>query len=68
LAQAIQGAEQRRLHNTLIILSHLLEIVAPGTPWREQVAQLITDYPLADPLRMGFPTDWRTRSPWGLAD
>ncbi|KKZ13990.1 MAG: DNA-binding protein [Candidatus Synechococcus spongiarum 15L] len=68
LAQAIQGAKQRRLHNTLAILNHLLGIVAPETPWRERVTQLITDCPLADPLRMGFPTDWRIRPPWGLAD
>ena len=68
LAQAVQGAEQRRLHNTLAILNHLLGIVAPETPWWERIVQLITECALADPIRMGFPTDWRTRSPWGLAD
>ena len=65
LAQVIQGAEQRRLHNTLAILNHLLGIVAPETPWRERIVQLINGCPLADPIRMGFPADWRTRPPWG---
>ena len=68
LAQAVKGAEQRRLHNTLAILNYFLGIVAPETPWRERIVQLITECPLADPIRMGFPTDWRTRPPWGLAD
>ena len=67
LAQTVQDDEdeKRRIHNTLAILNHLLGTVAPGTPWREHVVQLITACPLADPIRMGFPTDWQTRSPWG---
>ena len=68
LAQAIQGAEQRRLHNTLAILNHLLGTVAPKTPWREQVVHLINGCPLAVPISMGFPVDWQIRSPWRLAD
>ncbi len=65
LAQAIQGADQRRLHNTLAILNHLLGVVAPETPWRERIVHLITGCPLVDSARMGFPRDWRTRPPWG---
>ena len=64
LAQAIRGANERRLHNTLAVLNHLLGIVAPAMPWREHVVQLISDCPLVDPVRMGFPENWRTRPPW----
>ena len=67
LAQVVKGAEQRRLHNTLAILNHLLGAVAPETPWREHIVQLINNYPLVDPVHgMGFPADWRTRPLWKL--
>ena len=64
LAQVIQGAEQRRLHNTLAILNYLLGIVAPEMPWRRHIVQLMSGCPLVDPVRMGFPENWRTRAPW----
>ena len=43
-----------------------LKTVAPETPWRERVVQLINGRPLAAPISMGFPVDWQTRSPWRL--
>lgn len=64
LAQAIRGAKERRLHNTLAVLNYLLGIVAPEMPWRGCVVQLISGCPLVDPVRMGFPENWRTRPPW----
>ena len=64
LQNAMQGADPRKLHNTLVMLDHLLEIIAPGTQWRRRVVDLLDGCPQANPSSMGFPEDWRTRPAW----
>ncbi len=58
LPVAMRGADQRLLHNTLVMLDHLLSVVAPGNEWRRRVVDLITGCPQANPAMMGFPADW----------
>lgn len=53
-----------RLYNTLTVLAYLMGIVAPGTQWRQQVVELMNSCPLANPVAMGFPADWRMRPAW----
>tara|TARA_R100000935_G_scaffold24727_1_gene44341 strand:+ start:5095 stop:6003 length:909 start_codon:yes stop_codon:yes gene_type:complete len=64
LAVAMRGADRRYLHNTLVMLDHLLMVVAPGNEWRRRVVALITSCPQVDPVQMGFPADWQGRAAW----
>jgi abortive infection bacteriophage resistance protein len=64
LAIAMRGADERRLHNTLVMLDHLLGVVAPDSGWRGRLVALIDGCPQADPAAMGFPADWRARAAW----
>lgn len=64
LAIGMRDADSRYLHNTLVMLDHLLLTSAPGNEWRQRVVELIEGCPQADPIQMGFPTDWRDRAAW----
>lgn len=53
----------RKLHNTLVILVYLLDVIAPGHLYRERLKDLISGHSI--PVNaMGFPQDWETRSVW----
>lgn len=60
-------ADRRYLHNTLVMLDHLLMVVAPENEWRKRVVELITSCPQVDPVQMGFPADWQSRAAWRVA-
>lgn len=64
LPVAMQDADPRKLHNTLVILDYLLSLIAPGSEWRERLVALIGTCPLANPESMGFPEDWKSRAIW----
>jgi abortive infection bacteriophage resistance protein len=64
LPVAMRGANERQLHNTLVMLDYLLSVIAPDTEWRARLVALINGCPLADPARMGFPEGWRDRPAW----
>ncbi len=64
---AMRGAHDRMLHNTLVMLDHLLGVVAPDSGWRGRLVALIDGCPQADPAAMGFPADWRARAAWRVA-
>lgn len=64
LPVAMKGADDRNLHNTLVMLDHLLDIVAPGTRWKPRVIELLAATPIARPEAMGFPADWKERNVW----
>lgn len=64
LAVAMTGADDRNLHNTLVMLDHMLEIIAPGTRWQTRLLGLMADTPIARPGAMGFPADWDGRTFW----
>lgn len=54
----------RRIHNSLILLIHMLTCIEPNTTWP---ARLITTLRTLDPSllpEMGFPIDWQTRPLW----
>ena len=61
---AMRGANDRMIHNTLVMLDYLLGIVAPGTEWRKKLVALIDGCPKAEPALMGFPENWRARAAW----
>ncbi|WP_170596170.1 hypothetical protein [Ruegeria arenilitoris] len=60
----MRNADERYLHNTLVMLDYLLSVIAPGNEWRKRVIGLIDSYPLTDPASMGFPANWRTQPTW----
>lgn len=64
LPVAMRGAHDRLLHNTLVMLDHLLGVVAPDSGWRGRLVALIDGSPQADTAAMGFPPDWRARAAW----
>lgn len=52
----------RNLFNTLVMLDQVIAIVSPGSDWQKRLLALIDSCPGADPVAMGFPEAWRTRS------
>ena len=55
--------ETRRLYNGLLIISHLLQVIAPENNWRKRIAYLIKQHSI-DPSAMGFPANWQTGTFW----
>lgn len=56
----------RRIHNSLILLVHLLQCIEPTTHWPERLIRLLrTLDPMLIP-EMGFPTDWQARPMWQI--
>lgn len=53
----------RKLYNTLVILLHFMDIIAPRHHWRKRLVGLITDH-AAPVSAMGFPEDWHRRAIW----
>lgn len=68
LPVAMRGGHERMLHNTLVMLDHLLGVISPESGWRKRMLALIESCPQADPAAMGFPAEWRARMAWGLRD
>ena len=64
LADAMRGADDRKPHNTLVMLDHLLGTLAPGNEWLHRLVELMASCPLATPVAMGFPEHWQSRPPW----
>ena len=53
----------RKLYNTLVILLHFMDIIAPRHHWRQRLKALIVDH--AIPVgAMDFPQDWQARAIW----
>ncbi|MBC6438521.1 MAG: Abi family protein [Rhodobacteraceae bacterium] len=66
LLVAMRGANERYLHNTLVMLDHMLTIIAPDNEWKKRVLDLLDRYPQAVPSSMGFPDDWCKRAAWKI--
>lgn len=54
----------RRIHNSLILLVHLLQCIEPATHWPERLIRLLCTLDPALIPEMGFPPDWKTRPLW----
>lgn len=56
-------AGSRKLYNTLLILLHLMDAIAPDHHWRQRLVALIDTH--QPPVQaMGFPEGWRTTPLW----
>ncbi|CTQ33931.1 Abi family protein [Jannaschia rubra] len=67
LGKALEEADERRLHNTIVMLDHMLSLTAPESGWLGRVRALIEATPLAWPSAMGFPDGWQERDVWRVA-
>lgn len=56
--------EDRRLYNTLTMLTYLMSLISPSSSWRERLKNLIQTTPQIDPVDMGFPPNWKNMSIW----
>ena len=56
--------DNRRLYNTLVMLSYLFDQFSPGSSWQQRVIDLIKNNPQINPANMGFPADWKQRPIW----
>lgn len=57
-------ANTRRIHNSLILLVHLMQCIDPASTWPQRLIHLLrTLDPVLIP-EMGFPPDWKTRPLW----
>lgn len=55
----------RRLYNSLLIMLHLMDVIAPGHHLRARMQNVMEKYANVAPEKhMGFPTDWQTRDIW----
>lgn len=53
----------RKLYNTLVILLHFMDIIAPKHHWRQRLISLIAGH-AAPVSAMGFPKDWEQKAIW----
>jgi abortive infection bacteriophage resistance protein len=57
-------AADRQIYNTLTMLSVMLKSIEPSTDWSKRIRALMEQSPAVQPQAMGFPTNWKTLSPW----
>ena len=55
---------QRRIHDSLILLVHLLQCIEPTTDWPARLIRLLKTLDPALIPEMGFPPDWKIRPLW----
>jgi abortive infection bacteriophage resistance protein len=56
--------KEARIHNTLILLVHLIGCIEPASAWPERLIRLLRSFDPALLPEMGFPADWKTRPLW----
>lgn len=64
LIPSLHPPEDRRLYNTLVILTHMVGVIEPAANWPHRLTHhLLTLKPNLLP-HMGFPADWQQRPLW----
>lgn len=53
----------RKIYNTLVMMLHLMDTIAPAHHWRQRMKNLIQHHHIPA-AAMGFPTDWANRAIW----
>ncbi len=64
LKLAMNVEATRKIYNTLVAIGYLVEIVVPGSKWRQRLVELMGTCELANPEAMGFPANWKDRPFW----
>jgi abortive infection bacteriophage resistance protein len=55
---------ESKIHNSLILLLHLVACIEPTTDWPERLIRLVRRLDPALIPEMGFPSDWQSRPVW----
>ncbi|MAD75552.1 MAG: abortive phage resistance protein [Rheinheimera sp.] len=63
---SLNTAKPRELYNTLVLIAHVMNRIAPDNQWRQRLLDLLDRYPAIDTSAMGFPADWRQLAIWQL--
>lgn len=59
-----RGVANNKVYAVILVLHAILAKTAPNSTWLQRVLQLIDANPWLDVGQMGFPADWRSRTPW----
>lgn len=62
--QSFNRQKPKKIYNTLIMISYILNEIAPNNTWSLRVKQLIEKYPDTPIAHMGFPEDWQEHDVW----
>ena len=54
----------KRIYNTLVMLDYLMVTISPDTHWKQRLLTLLNEHPVANPLAMGFPRNWKDLPTW----
>lgn len=63
---SLNSAKPRELYNTLVLVAHVMNRIAPDNQWRHRLIDLLQRYPSTNISAMGFPVDWQKRAIWKL--
>lgn len=63
LISSFNPSSNRQLYNSLVMIAGLLEVVSPGSFWKQRLCQLLSEHSI-DTQAMGFPDGWRRRPVW----
>lgn len=64
LKSSFNAIENRKIYNTLVMLEYLMEIICPGTHWKQRLFDLLNQHPVVNHKVMGFPVDWQKKPVW----
>jgi len=64
IISSLHPAEPKRLYNSLVLLGHMVEVIAPGFDWSKRLRCHLDTLNGPSHSAMGFPEDWRQRSCW----
>lgn len=59
-----QSASPRLIHNSLVVLLHMISKIEPQSHWPQRLKSHIRTIPLTQLGHMGFPADWEVRPVW----
>lgn len=60
----LNPAEDRKIYNTLVLLTHMIGVIDPPSTWPKRLVQQILRLDGQFIPHMGFPFDWRLRPLW----
>lgn len=58
-----QSSSERKLYNTLVLLTYLMDLTSPGHHWKIRLFDLLKNHSI-NQHAMGFPSDWQQRPIW----
>lgn len=66
LAAQFNTSEDRRIYNTLIMLTWCIRTISPDTTWPNRLRTLLSTGTPAGLKAMGAPPDWASKATWNL--